>query len=330
MGFYDEINAKLLEPFDAGDVDWRVGSNGTSSNGKPWAKLFAYITNRAIMYRLDQVVGAGNWRNEFAQWNLPGMKPGVMCGLSIRDPSNGEWVTKYDGAEVTDVDPVKGGFSDAMKRAAVQWGIGRYLYDLGESWAEDVTQGKGDPNRFRYTQQKFKDGNYYNFNPPRLPRWALPSAKPQTADPRPEGEIRIGSVPAVEHAGDIDTCPGPEKPIISRETGDSAPKSSPVKAREGGAHQPPPPTPQAAPPAKPPVTTQSEGEIMTRVNKAIAMVNLTGTVAELQKLSDVCDRLVASGDFRFYHRDLVNEAIRRQMDRIRERAASPFNPGVGA
>ena len=69
---------------------------------------------------------------------------------------------------------------------------------------------------------------------------------------------------------------------------------------------------------------------MTRVNKAIAMVNLTGTVAELQKLSDVCDRLVASGDFRFYHRDLVNEAIRRQMDRIRERAASPFNPGVGA
>ena len=49
---------------------------------------------------------------------------------------------KTDGAENTDYEPVKGGLSDAMKRAASQWGIGRYLYKLGTPWVDVEFFGK--------------------------------------------------------------------------------------------------------------------------------------------------------------------------------------------
>jgi hypothetical protein len=109
-----------------------------------WARVLAYITNRAIMERLDEVVGSGNWRNEEPRIiHFPNDKgetvTGVLCGLSLK--LDGEWVTKWDGAEPTDIEPVKGGLSGSMKRAGVLWGIGRYLYDLPEGWAKIVEKG---------------------------------------------------------------------------------------------------------------------------------------------------------------------------------------------
>lgn len=121
---------KLDEPFPTADIEWRVQSCGVTSNGKPWAMVLAYVTNRAIMKRLDDVCGKAFWRNEF----LPAPDSGVMCGISIKVEE--EWITKWDAAENTQVEAVKGGMSGAMKRAAVQWGIGRYLYSLEEGFAE--------------------------------------------------------------------------------------------------------------------------------------------------------------------------------------------------
>ena len=53
-----------------------------------------------------------------------------------------EWITKYDGAPNTDIEAVKGGLSDASKRAAVQWGIGRYLYGMESVWVDVEQRGK--------------------------------------------------------------------------------------------------------------------------------------------------------------------------------------------
>jgi hypothetical protein len=61
---------------------------------------------------------------------------------------------------------VKGGYSAAMKRAAVQFGIGRYLYALEEMFGEVNAGG-----RFR---AKTKDEKRFRWNPPALPEWALP------------------------------------------------------------------------------------------------------------------------------------------------------------
>ena len=188
--------ARLAEPFAPQDVEWRV-QQADEKNGKPWARVLAYLTNRAIMDRLDEVVGAGNWRNRYR----PGPAGGVLCGLSIlcaREGPSGprapEWVTKYDAAENTDVEPVKGGVSGAMKRAAVQWGMGRYLYDLDAGWAKIHEGGQ--------FSAKTKSGTWFKWDPPDLPSWARPAA------PVRPSAGRAASVPA-GGAGRTSAAPAP-------------------------------------------------------------------------------------------------------------------------
>lgn len=167
--------SRLDEPFAPEDIEWRIQQAGRSGQGKIYAMVLAYVTNRAIMARLDEVCGKANWRNEYQ----PAPAGGVMCGLSIR--VDDEWITKWDAAENTQVEAVKGGMSGAMKRAAVQWGIGRYLYSLEEAFAEVSTERRNGWNRVR-----LKDNTTFWWLPPPLPTWALPSsAPPVKAEPQP-------------------------------------------------------------------------------------------------------------------------------------------------
>jgi hypothetical protein len=130
--------------------------------------VLAYVTNRAIMERLDSIVGPENWKNQYA----PGPLGGVACGLSIR--VGDEWITKWDGADNTQVESIKGGLSDAMKRAGVQWGIGRYLYNLTECFAE-CKAGKERGADWNYVPEDKKKGDpAFSWKTPTLPNWALP------------------------------------------------------------------------------------------------------------------------------------------------------------
>ncbi len=113
---------KLDEPFAYDDLEWRV--QRTIKEG--FGVIVPYVTARAIMARLDEVVGKDNWRCEYK--DIP--NNGVACTIFIK--CGDEWVGKEDAAQCTHVEPVKGGRSAALKRAAVAWGIGRYLYELGE------------------------------------------------------------------------------------------------------------------------------------------------------------------------------------------------------
>ena len=56
--------ARLRDPFAPADIEWRVQTSG-EKNGKPWARVLAYVTNRAIMERFDDVVGPENWQNVY-------------------------------------------------------------------------------------------------------------------------------------------------------------------------------------------------------------------------------------------------------------------------
>lgn len=127
---------ELAQPFPQDDLEWRVQSVG-EYNGKPWARVLAYVTNRAIQQRLDDVVGAFGWKNNF--YPLPNsVGDGAMCSISIK--FGDEWVTKYDGADNTAVEATKGGLSGAMKRTGVQWNIGRYLYDIEAMYADCILE----------------------------------------------------------------------------------------------------------------------------------------------------------------------------------------------
>lgn len=89
----------------------------------------AFIDARDVMERLDSVVGCAGW-----QCSYPHANGKTVCRIEIK--IDGEWIGKEDGAGDTDVEAEKGALSDAFKRAAVRWGIGRYLYDMPSPWVE--------------------------------------------------------------------------------------------------------------------------------------------------------------------------------------------------
>ena len=134
-----EMFARLRAPFDVELIRWRVGARMRSNRNR--GQALPYVTARLVQDRLDEVMGPENWRNEFIAAPAGG---GVMCILSLR--VGGEWISKADIAQQDEVrddahDPdkdreiaVKGAPSDALKRAAVQWGIGRYLYSFEAPW----------------------------------------------------------------------------------------------------------------------------------------------------------------------------------------------------
>jgi len=129
---------RLRAPFPDADIEWKPGAT-TKDRQKGLAMPF--LTNRAIQDRLDEVCGPANWKNTFKA----GPAGGVLCGIAVNvtgDPMAPRWITKWDGADNTDYQGVKGGLSAAMKRAAVQWGIGRYLYDMPSQWVPLDARGR--------------------------------------------------------------------------------------------------------------------------------------------------------------------------------------------
>ena len=164
--------SKLATPFDKSDWEWRVERVGIT-NGKPWCNIVPYIQNRAIQDRLDEVCEPQNWKNEFKPWK----DNAQLCGISIYDPQKCEWVTKWDGADDTNFESTKGGISASMKRAAVQWGIGRHLYDQNGVYVEcSLERTRG----WEKATTKDKKVVYWNPNDPQLIGSSRTKQKSQT------------------------------------------------------------------------------------------------------------------------------------------------------
>lgn len=156
------IAQALAAPFDMSEVKFKP--QAVKGNR---ALALAYVDVRAIMDRLDNVVGVENWQDHYQL--LPDNS--VMCRLRVR--IGDRWITKADVGGPSEQpdggDRLKAAFSDALKRAAVKFGIGRYLYRLPQQWAD-------------YDAQKRQFAA-----PPRLPDWAVArNAKPVAQAPRAE------------------------------------------------------------------------------------------------------------------------------------------------
>lgn len=123
----------LEKPFDPSQISWRVGAtNGEKTKGI----ALAYIDARDVMERLDAVCGPENWQAIYT--DAGNGKTCCQIGINVK----GNWVWKSNGAGETDFEADKGAFSDAFKRAAVLWGVGRYLYGLDSPWVEIEARGK--------------------------------------------------------------------------------------------------------------------------------------------------------------------------------------------
>ena len=140
---------ELSAPFPPDAIHWRaqtVTKDGTK------ALALAYIDARDVMDRLDAVAGPANWRDSYVE--TP--KGRTICTLEIR--VDGEWIAKSDGAGDTDIEGEKGSISDALKRAAVKWGIGRYLYALGNVWAPCKSYEYDDRGKKKFKWTAWADG----------------------------------------------------------------------------------------------------------------------------------------------------------------------------
>lgn len=132
-----ELYQALSAPFSSADIEWRVSA---TNQDKTRGLAVPYVTNRAIQNRLDHTVDIDGWHNDFVPWKG---ERAQLCGISIYFPDLQTWITKWDGADDSDIESVKGGLSDSMKRAAVEWGVGRYLYGMSQVWVRIEQRGKG-------------------------------------------------------------------------------------------------------------------------------------------------------------------------------------------
>jgi len=155
-GKLDEKVATLMEslaaPFELHEVKFKPAVvNGNR------ALALAYVDARVIQDRLDDVLGVAGWQDEYEC--LP--DGSVVCRLRLR--LGAEWITKMDvggpSEQPDEGDRRKAAFSDSLKRAAVKFGIGRYLYRLPQQWADY------DPQKRQFVRK------------PNLPPNAIPQRK---------------------------------------------------------------------------------------------------------------------------------------------------------
>ena len=124
-----DFNA-LSAPFSPSKVHWRVGQK--SKDGTK-GMVLAYLDARDVMERLDEVCGPDKWECRYEE--TPSGR--VLCTIGIYTGDDKfSYIEKSDGAGETSFEGAKGAISDALKRAAVCWGIGRYLYDVKAQWVD--------------------------------------------------------------------------------------------------------------------------------------------------------------------------------------------------
>lgn len=184
----EEIKAvadALAVPFDPSEVKWKP--QAVSGNR---CLAICYVDARVIQDRLDEVLGVMGWQDSYEC--LP--DGAVVCRLRIRIDS--EWIEKMDvgspSEQPDEGDRRKASFSDALKRAAVKFGIGRYLYRLGGQWVDY------DPAKKKIVTT------------PRLPPEALPPPDP---DSRP---VSAGPARPAKAAAPKVTLPADGAELLTR------------------------------------------------------------------------------------------------------------------
>lgn len=162
------IHDMLSLPFKDSEVKWRVSQSGISGSGRPYATVVPYLDARSVMQRFDNVLGADRWHNTVVE-----IKEGFLATITVLcgNDDNLTSISKQDVAELSNIEATKGGATDAFKRAAVLWGIGRYLYNTGSHFADFLDSPDGRKPQGAYSSAKINGANgvkKYWWNPPAL------------------------------------------------------------------------------------------------------------------------------------------------------------------
>lgn len=135
------VEEKLKYPIP---YKWKIQS---FNKAKTKATCVAYIDARDVMDLLDKAVGIDGWRDSYRRDS----NQRLICRLEL-NIGNGGWIGKEDTGIESDNEGEKGEFSDAFKRAAVKWGVGRFLYDLDVKYLD--VKVNGDFKEYSYNGEK--------------------------------------------------------------------------------------------------------------------------------------------------------------------------------
>ena len=190
----DALFTQLAEPFGPSEIKWRV--THTSHDGTRGA-VIAFADPRAYTDRLNQLFTPSGWTRNYDVTTVSAVsrqkrdkiiqtgKVLVTCTLTIarlgtHSGSGEQWADEQNA--------MTGAEAQAFKRASSCFGLGRYLYNLPETWVD--LDGQGKPTRL-----------------PALPNWALPKANSATGKtnpacgPRPP-EVQRGPIDQKTHGED--------------------------------------------------------------------------------------------------------------------------------
>lgn len=177
---------QLAEPFDPSEIKWRV--THTTRDGNRGA-VIAYADPRAYTDRLNRLFTPTGWTRAYEVSTVSSVtrmqkdqliqtgKVLVICtltitGLGCHSGSGEEWADRKNAMTAAE--------SQAFKRSASCYGLGRYLYNLAEIWVRLNEYGQPAET-------------------PKLPQWALPKGN-NTGKTHPAA----GSRPPVLQRGPID------------------------------------------------------------------------------------------------------------------------------
>ena len=198
-----DIIFELGAPFQFEEVEAKVQVTSKDNSKGLRGMVVFYLDSRTIQKRLDDVLGHLNWKNQYSMWHdfeagdTKKVQKSQICGIAIYNDERNEWVGKFDGAECSNIEPIKGGLSDSFKRAACMWGIGRYLYEMEGIWV-DVEQ-RGNSSYIKDNQKGILKAAYENA----VKKIFGPGAKQPTAN---------DNTPNTGSSAAVDTQPNQQQP----------------------------------------------------------------------------------------------------------------------
>lgn len=135
----EHLMRELARPFHPSDITFKPGA---TSKDKDRALALAYADLRAYMDRLDALF-PGQWESRVEPWGDERIRVGIALGgwAGEGEGKDREWISvmRWDVGE-TSAEANRGeiggtvAFAQAFKRACVQFGMGRYLYAMPQTW----------------------------------------------------------------------------------------------------------------------------------------------------------------------------------------------------
>lgn len=173
---WQRIARALQAPFEPSDVDFRVQGRANEQTGR--AQVVAYVDARVVQDRLDSVVGAGGWSFDWTPLVVENGEVMIAKGtLAVHG------VSKSDAGSASNFEQSLGAVSHCFKRAAVHWGIGRYLYSLPMNWVSVEKGGRLSEATLRELRAKL----------PRPERARLDQPRPIIEAPEQPAEMSAAS-----------------------------------------------------------------------------------------------------------------------------------------